>query len=60
MYTKGDSLFPAPAGFEVLPLRTVLQLLVPDVLPFSSPVPLFGAFIGELVRGIAVALCLDF
>jgi hypothetical protein len=38
MYTKGDSLFPASAGFEVLPLRTVLQLLVADVLPFSSRV----------------------
>jgi hypothetical protein len=38
MYTKGDSLSRASAGFEFLPLRAVLQLLVPDVLPFSSRV----------------------
>jgi hypothetical protein len=42
MYTKGDSLFRASAGFEVLRLRTVLQLLVPDVLPFSSRVSLWS------------------
>jgi hypothetical protein len=59
MYTKSDSLLQPPPGFEVPPLRTVSQLLEPDVLPFSSRV-LSLEFLGELVRGVAVALCLEF